>query len=167
MRAILSMIFVAAIAATAAAQSIDGPDSVEAGQPVWYTLKDIPPGAQAVWIPSPELQAGLPYIRDGHALLFAETPGKRSLVAIVAIVDASGRLTQLIPLTKLVEVTGEAPPEPFRESLSDTGRELEAGRGPDPDIKTSAGVRSGPVGQVPEVRRVCTPRGCIDYPAAP
>lgn len=114
MRAYLCAYLVAAIAAAAASgQTIEGPDQVDAGKPVWYSITGVPENSQAVWIPNAELQAGLPYIHDGHALLFAAHPGKRSLVAIVAVLDAGGRLLRLVPLSKEVEVSGEAPPVPF------------------------------------------------------
>lgn len=115
MRSIILALAIAAIAAAAACgQQIAGPDQVEAGKPVWYTLTDVPPPMQAVWIPSPELQAGPPHIRDGHALFCAADPGEYKLVAIVAVLDDDGRLKQLLPMTRQVKVTGEAPsPDPF------------------------------------------------------
>lgn len=102
------------VASAAVGQTIEGPASIETGKPTWYSITGVPQNSQAVWIPNSELQAGLPYIRDGHAMLFAGTPGKRSIVAIVAVLDASGKLQGLVPITKEIEVTGEAPQPPFR-----------------------------------------------------
>jgi hypothetical protein len=132
MRAFLLALQVVAIATAAACgQTIDGPDQVEAGKPVWYSIANVPAGSQAVWIPNSELQAGLPYIRDGHALLFAATPGKRSIVAIVAMLDADGRLRGLVPLSKEIEVTGEAPvPDPFRNPYPVPSADWKAAAGP-------------------------------------
>ena len=116
MRRMLSFLIVAIVAiaaATARGQTIDGPDQVDAGKPVWYSITGVPENSQAVWIPNAELQAGLPYICDGHALLFCETPGKRTLTAIVAVLNEQKQLQRLVPLSKTIEVTGEAPPAPF------------------------------------------------------
>jgi hypothetical protein len=113
--ALIIAVCVAIAAATACGQTIEGPASIEAGKPVWYSITGVPQNSQAVWIPNSELQAGLPYIRDGHAMLFASTPGKRSIVAIVAVLAGDGKLQGLVPITKEIEVTGEAPqPDPFR-----------------------------------------------------
>ncbi len=118
MRACLFALFVAAIGAAACAQTIEGPAEIEAGQPTWYSITNVPDGTYAVWVPSSTgsvtLQAGLPYVRDSHALLFATQSGKTTIVAVVALTDEAGRLKGLVPISKEIEVTGEAPPpDPF------------------------------------------------------
>jgi hypothetical protein len=113
--ACLALLACLAIAAAAHGQAIDGPDTVAPSTPAWFAITNLPEHAKAAWYPNAELQAGPPHIQSGHALFFATTPGTRTLSAMVAIVDADGRLQDLVPITKTVQVTADDnqnPPPP-------------------------------------------------------
>lgn len=110
-RILLAVLVASAITAACQAQTIAGPDTVAPGKPVWFSIVDLPTHAKAAWLPSDEIQAGPPYIQAGHALFFATASGTRTLSAMVAIVDADGRLEALVPIAKKVQV-GEPTPEP-------------------------------------------------------
>jgi len=109
MRSILYAIcLLAAIAAAAAGQTIEGPDQVEAGKPAWFAISGAGETASAVFIPGPELDADGNRIKAGNALFWTEAPGRYQVSGIV--VDWDKRL--VMPISKTVEVTGKEDPDP-------------------------------------------------------
>lgn len=117
-RVLAAWLAVALVAAAAAiGQTIEGPDEVTAGRPAWYQLSELGEGQTATFIPSPEIEAGPPHVRDGHALFWSDEPGSYTVVAIVSTLtidwDAHTHDLQWSFATKVVRVTGEGPdPDP-------------------------------------------------------
>ncbi len=93
---------VALLPSLALAQSIVGPDEVEAKHPAWFSI-EADDTASAGWFPSEQLQTGPPHLRDGHALFWAAKPGKYVILALVVDWDARS----WVPLRHVVTVTGQ------------------------------------------------------------
>ncbi len=148
MRFLVSLLFLAAIAAAAPGQSIDGPDEVDAGKPVWFSITDVPEGASAVFFPTGQLTVDGTKIASNHALFWTETAGAYPVFGVVTTVtvdwDAKTASIKQVPLSKTVTVTGEAPSGPFRKSLRLAGRHVAGGGGDDPHDVAPEGLCDGP-----------------------
>lgn len=147
MRSILSLLIVATIAAMAQAQSIDGPDEIEAGKPAWFAIADVPASANAGFFPSSRLTADS-RVAKAHAMFWTDTPGTYEIHASVVWATVNPDKTTVtieeIRLAKTVTVTGEAPSDPFQESVRRTVEQAASIAGGDPLIVAPEGLCEGP-----------------------
>ena len=93
--------------------AIKGPDGpVKPRHVAWLWLEGLDENTQAVFTPEDFLTTGPPHIIPGHALFWADKPGRYTVAATAVTVDWDARKFQLIPLKHVVVVEGENGPDP-------------------------------------------------------
>ena len=102
------VVIAASVVTPAAIPSIDGPDSIPAGKPAWFSVTGVSGTASAAFLPAALLDTDPSRVVAGNALFWVAEPGEYVLTAIVVDWDAR----RFTPLSKQVTVTGDKPNPP-------------------------------------------------------
>lgn len=102
------LFLVLSVSSSAFGQSIDGPDTVQAGVPVWYSVSGADESASVAFIPAEVLDTSPERIVTGSALFWSPAAGDYSISAMV--IDWERKT--FVPITKTIVVEGEDRPDP-------------------------------------------------------